>query len=50
MVNTNFKKLFRDFPGGPVAKTARSQGRGPGSVPGQGIRSHMLQVRLGAAK
>ena len=25
---------LRDFPGGPVAKTPRSQCRGPGSIPG----------------
>ena len=35
-----------DFPGGPVAKTPRSQGGGPGSVSGQGTKSHMLQLRV----
>ena len=34
-----------DFPGGPVAKTLRSQCRGPGLIPGQGTRSHLLQLR-----
>ena len=38
--------IFRDFPDGPVAKTPHSQCRGPGSIPGQGARSHMLQVRV----
>ena len=33
---------FRDFPGGPVAKTPRSQCKGPG----QGTRSHMPQLRV----
>ena len=36
----------RDFPGGPVAKSPRSQCRGPGSIPGLGTRSHMLQLRV----
>ena len=31
-----------DFPGGPVAKTPRSQC--PGSIPGQGTRFHMMQL------
>ena len=45
------KRSNGDFPGGPMAKTLRSQGRGPpGSIPGQGPRSHMLQLRPGAAK
>ena len=34
-----------DFPGGPVAKIPRSRCRGLGSVPGQGTRSHMLQLK-----
>ena len=42
--------LIGDFPGGPVAKTLSSHCRGPGSIPGQGTRSHMLQLRPGAAK
>ena len=36
--------------GGPVAKTAWSHIRGPGSIPGQGIRSCMPQPRPSAAK
>ena len=40
------KKLdFGDFPGGPVAKTPCSQRRGPGSIPGQGTRSCVPQLR-----
>ena len=35
-----------DFPRGAVAKTLSSQGRGPGSIPGQETRSHMLQLRV----
>ena len=35
------QRQSRDFPGGPVAKTSRSQSRGPG----QGTRSNMLQLR-----
>ena len=35
-----------DFSGGPVAKTPPSQLRGPGSIPGQETRSHMLQLRV----
>ena len=31
-------KPDRDFPGGPVTKTPRSQRMGPGSIPGQGNR------------
>ena len=34
----------RDFPGGPVAKTVLPV-QGPGSIPGQGARSHMPQVK-----
>ena len=37
---------FWDFPGGPVAKTLGSQCRGLGSIPGQGTRSHILQLRV----
>ena len=39
-------KMFRDIPGGPVAKIPRSQRRGPGLIPRQGTRSHMLQQRV----
>lgn len=43
--------VHRDCPAGPVAETARSQCRGPGSIPGQGIvnRPHRPQLGLGAA-
>ena len=34
-----------DFSGGPAARTMCSQGRGPGSIPGQGTRFHMLQQK-----
>ena len=34
-----------DFPRGPMAKTSHSQCRGPGSIPGQGTRAHMPQLR-----
>jgi len=33
----------REFPGGPVGKTALSQCRALGSTPGQGSGSHMPQ-------
>ena len=39
----------RDFPAGPVVNSAPNAG-GPGSIPGQGTRSHVLQLRPGAAK
>ena len=38
--------LSRDFSGGTVGKTLRSQHRGPDSTPGQGTRPHMLQLRV----
>ena len=38
--------LLRDFPGGLVAKTPCSQQGGLGSIPGQGTRPHMLQLRV----
>ena len=34
------------FSGGPVAKTAHSHCRGPVSIPGQGARAHVLQLRV----
>ena len=39
-----------DLPGGPEAKTACSLCRGLGSIPGQGTRCHMPQLRHGRAK
>ena len=41
---------YRDVPSGPEAKTARSQWRGQGSIPDQGTRSRMPQLRPGTAK
>ena len=38
-----YKNKDGDLPGGPVAKTLCSQSGGPGSIPGQGTRSHVLQ-------
>ena len=32
----------RDFSGGPAAKTLHSHCRGPGLIPSQGTRFHML--------
>lgn len=41
------KNKLGDFPGSPVTENLRSQRRGPGSVPGQGTRSHLPQIRVG---
>ena len=41
-------RYSRDPPGGPVAETPFPQFWGPGSIPGQGNRSHMLQLSLQA--
>ena len=35
-----------DFPGGPMVKTHAPNEGGPGSIPGQGTRSHVLQPRV----
>ena len=40
------KSLSRDFPGGLGAKTALSMQWGLGSIPGQGTRSHRLQLKI----
>ena len=45
IMEKNIGKNVGHFPGGPVAKTSYFQCRGPGSIPGQGTRSHMLQPR-----
>ena len=37
---------FRDFPGESGAKILHFQCRGPGSIPGQGTKSHMPQLRV----
>ena len=42
---TNVRWNGRDFPGGPVAKTPSSNAGGPGSIPDQGTRLHMPQLR-----
>ena len=34
---------FRDFPGGPVVKNLPSNADNTGLIPGQEVRSHMLQ-------
>ena len=39
-------KKLRDFAGGPMAMTLRSQSKGPSLIPDQGTRSHMLQLRV----
>ena len=39
-----------DFTDCPVAKAPAPNARVPGSIPGQGIRSHMLQLRPETAK
>ena len=40
------RELPGEFPGDPVAKTRRSQCRGPGLIPTQGTRYHMPQLRV----
>ena len=35
-----------DFLDGPVLKTLHSQSRDPGSIPGQGPRSHIQQLSI----
>ena len=44
----DFKK--QGLPSVLATKTPSSQSRGPGSIPGQGTRSHMLQLRPDAAR
>ena len=46
--NVSLKSQFGDLPAGPVAKSSHSQCLG--FIPGQGTRSHMLQLKPGAAK
>ena len=50
LITVNWEKGLRDFPGGPVGKAPLSQHRRPGSTPGQGTKSHMLQLRPGIAR
>ena len=40
--------LLRDFPGGPGLRFRAPNAGDPGTIPGQGTRSHMLQLRSGA--
>ena len=37
--------MFRDFAGGPGAKTLPPHAAGQASIPGQGTGSHMPQLR-----
>ena len=49
-INTRKKDLLAwDFPGGPVVKTLSSQCRGQSSMPGEGTRSHMPQLKISCA-
>ena len=38
--------MFRDFPGGPEAKTHPLNAGGPGLIPSLGARFHMLQPKI----
>ena len=40
------KRRMREFPGGPVVKISPSNAWGVCSIPGQGTRSHMLQLNI----
>ena len=42
--------IIQELPGGPVAKTQDPNAGELGSMPGQGTRSHMLQLSPSAAK
>ena len=47
MLEMSTETTRRDFPGGPVAKTPCFQLQGAGvSIPGQGTRSHVLQLKI----
>ena len=46
--SVSLKSQFGDLPGGPVAKSSHSQCLG--SIPGQGTRSHKLQLKPGTAQ
>ena len=43
-------RKFWDFPGGPAARTLCPNAGGPGSIPGRGARSRMLQPRPSITK
>lgn len=49
-INLYLKVKSPDFPCGPGAKLHASNAEGPGSIPGQEARFHMLQLRLGTVK
>ena len=40
------KSTHKDFLGGLVAKLCAPNAEGQGSIPGQGTRSHMLQLKI----
>ena len=43
---THIRTKIKNFPGGPVAKTPRSQYRGPRFDPWSGNIPHMMQLRV----
>ena len=45
-----FRKHFRDFPGDPETRVHTPSAGGPRSIPDQGPRFHMWQLRPGAVK
>ena len=46
--NKSKNRQVGDFPGSPVAMTPNAGA--PGSIPGQGTRDHIPQLRPGAVK
>ena len=44
--SSNLKNKKEDFPGGPVTKICTPNAEGLSSIPGQGTRSHMLELRV----
>ena len=42
--------ILSGFPGGSVAKTPALNSGRPNSIPGHGTRTHITQLRPGAAK
>ena len=45
-MGTESERVDRDFPGSPVARTQAPNAVGTRSIPGQGTRSHMVQLRV----
>ena len=43
---TKERQQYRDFPGSHWLRLHAPNVRGPGLIPGQGTRSHMLQLRV----